>query len=482
MADSRGKNLSIIGVLGMFSFLTSLSGSSTNLAIPKIAISMDISSSAATWIVQIGLITTAILLVMFGHIGDILSKNAVFLAGGVAFLIGSTITGFAPDFIVILIGRVIQAVGSAMIMANSMGIVTQYFPDNRRAEALAMISMFISVGSISGPGIGGFIISAASWRWIYWINIPLGILVLWLGFKFLPIPKETWHHVRAVTKGANWTGQNLFTIGIILFFLSGSFFQSGRDHLLMGLVFFLIGSAITVYSFIQDDKANLPWIAPEILRNRGFMTSILALSLVMLVNAISNILLPFYLQSYNGMSPFTSGLVIMLQSIMMLVTTPFAGFLADRVNRELMTVVGLAVLMFSQVGYAFFPNHLDMLKIVPPIILNGMGMATFLSPNNALTMGMVDKKFAGIAGSFNSFARTLGMTVGISFASSTLFFQLPGVTRITPAVGDKFVQAFYNVFWIATAISGLALVIVLVRYLKSRKVAVQKDSGTKESA
>lgn len=88
MADevtSRGKNYSIIAVLGMFSFLTALSGSSTNLAIPKIAIDMDISSSMATWIVQIGLITTAILLVMFGHMGDILSKNVVFLAGGSAF-------------------------------------------------------------------------------------------------------------------------------------------------------------------------------------------------------------------------------------------------------------------------------------------------------------------------------------------------------------------------------------------------------------
>lgn len=165
MADnttSRGKNYSIIAVLGMFSFLTALSGSSTNLAIPKIAIDMDISSSMATWIVQIGLITTAILLVMFGHIGDILSKNVVFLAGGIGFLIGSVITGFAPNFPIILFGRVIQAIGSAMIMANSMGIVTQYFPDKRRAEALAVISMFISVGSISGPGIGGLIISASS--------------------------------------------------------------------------------------------------------------------------------------------------------------------------------------------------------------------------------------------------------------------------------------------------------------------------------
>ncbi len=469
MAQVKGKNFSIIGVLGMFSFLSSLSGSSTNLAIPKIAVSMDLSSSEATWIVQIGLITTAILLVMFGHLGDILSKNAVFLAGGIAFLTGSTITGFAPDFWVILFGRVIQSVGSAMIMANSMGIVTQYFPDNKRAEALAMISMFISVGSISGPGIGGFIISVVSWRWIYWINIPLGLFVLWLGFKFLPIPKESWAHIRQVTRGANWRGQNLFTIGIIIFFLSGTFFQGGRSQLLVGLGFFVVGAAITIYSFVQDDRSNIPWIAPEILRNRGFMTSIFALMLVMLVNAVSNILLPFYFQSYNGMTPFTSGLIIMLQSVAMLVTTPFTGVLADRMNRELMTVIGLGVLVISQVGYALFPDHIDMLRIMPPVILNGIGMAIFLSPNNALTMGMVDKSLAGVAGSFNSFARTLGMTIGISFASSALFFQLPGITRISPALGTRFTSAFYNVFWISTTVSVIALLVVLTRYLSSRK-------------
>lgn len=472
MADevtSRGKNYSIIAVLGMFSFLTALSGSSTNLAIPKIAIDMDISSSMATWIVQIGLITTAILLVMFGHMGDILSKNVVFLAGGIGFLIGSAITGFAPNYAIILFGRVIQAIGSAMIMANSMGIVTQYFPDKRRAEALAVISMFISVGSISGPGIGGLIISASSWRWIYWINIPLGLIILWLGFKFLPVPKESWARVREVMKGANWTGQNLFTIGIIIFFLSGMFFQSGRSKFLIGLAFLIVGGLISLGAFFQDNKSNLPWIAPEVVTNLGFMTSITALALVMLVNSVSNILLPFYFQSYNGMSAFYSGLIIMLQSVTMLCTTPFAGYLADRINRELMTVVGLLILMISQVGYAFFPDNLDMWRIIPPIILNGIGMAIFLSPNNALTMGLVDKRLSGIAGSLNSFARTLGMTIGISFGSSLLFFQLPGIVRVTKAVGLPFIHAFANVFWTATVISAVALLLVLVRFIYSQR-------------
>lgn len=183
MTMPRAQRIKILIVLGMISLLTALSGSSTNLAMPKISADLMISSSAATWIVSIGLITTSVLLVMFGHIGDLVSKNLVFLIGEMVFIVGSLLTGIAPTYLTILAGRVIQAVGSAMIMANSMGIVSQYFPDANRAEVLAVISMFVSVGSISGPAFGGILITWASWRWIYLFNVPVGLLIVFAGMR-----------------------------------------------------------------------------------------------------------------------------------------------------------------------------------------------------------------------------------------------------------------------------------------------------------
>ncbi|MCT2908399.1 MFS transporter, partial [Schleiferilactobacillus harbinensis] len=142
---SKKKQYQIIGVLGLFSLLTALAGSSTNLALPRIAIDLHVASSTATWIVQVALITTTILLVMFGHLGDLLSKNLVFTAGGLLFTFGSLLTGVAFDIVTMLVGRFIQAIGAAMVMANSMGIVTENFSDQNRAEALAAIAMFVSV-------------------------------------------------------------------------------------------------------------------------------------------------------------------------------------------------------------------------------------------------------------------------------------------------------------------------------------------------
>lgn len=153
----KTQRIQTVIVLGMFSFLTSLAGSSINLALPKISTSLNISNSLATWVVQAGLIGTTVLLVLFGHFGDILSKDYIFINGGAIFIIGSLINGIAPSFTILIIGRVIQSVGIAMIMANSMGIVSEKFTDQNRAEALSAISVFISIGAISGrPSVGLF--------------------------------------------------------------------------------------------------------------------------------------------------------------------------------------------------------------------------------------------------------------------------------------------------------------------------------------
>ena len=338
-------------------------------------------------------------------------------------------------------GRVVQAVGSAMIMANSMGIISEYFPDATRAEALAVISMFISIGSISGPAFGGILITWASWRWIYLFNVPVGIFIVLAGMRVLPLRRPEPGEIRRVWQQANWTGQNLFTGGMILMFASGYWLQQARS----------------------------PWIAPVIMHNADYLISVSVLLIVMLVNSVSNILLPFYLQSYGGISAFSSGLLMMLQSVTMLVITPFAGWLADHWNRYYLTILGLLVLIISQIGYANYPVRITMAPIIWPIVANGAGMALFLSPNNALTMGAVDDKLSGVAGSLNSLARTVGLTIGISFGATLLFAQLPGVTRISAQSGAPFLHALATVFWLATLVSVVGLIIVIIRSLRKRQ-------------
>lgn len=462
--------LPVILVLGFFSLLTSISGSSTNLALPKISEDLKISNSQSTWIIQIGLIVATITFVLFGHLGDMISKNFVFTNGGKVFIIGSLWTGVSVNFVMILIGRFIQAIGVAMIMANSLGIVSQYFPNETRGEALSIISMFISIGAISGPAIGGLILSFTSWRWIYLFNVPLGIIIIWFSHKLLPTTKVPLEKMSTMLKRFNWLGQFIFSIGLSLFFLSGVYFQKGVGSIITGVIFFVVGTVIALLAFYQDQRFHESLIAPELVKNWDYLLSIFILFLAMLVNAMSNILLPFYLQSYGKISPFISGLLLMGQSLTMLLVTPVAGYITDHWDRANLSIIGLMILLISQIGYAMYPRNMNLILIIIPIVINGIGLGLFLPPNNTITMSSVDDKLSGVAGSINSFARTLGITIGISMASILLFVQLPKVKDITPKLGMSFMHAFDHVFYVAVIISAFSLIMVVWRKLKGKRI------------
>ncbi|MBV7389237.1 MFS transporter [Enterococcus sp. ALS3] len=459
---SKSKLLSgPIIVLGLFSFLSSLSGESTNLALPNISQALQITNNQATWIVQVGLITTTILLVAFGHLGDMISKEFVFLIGGIFFTLGSLVNGLAPGLTILLLGRVVQAIGSAMIMANSIGITTELSTPKNRGELLAITSMFISVGAISGPAIGGLILSFTSWRLIYLINVPLGILFILIGLKVFTFPKISVATVKKSLAGANWFGQIIFSVGIIVLSISSLFFQNPKLSYLVGIAAFILGAVLTIYSFMQDDHSQTPWISPTILRNKPFVFSMFALFLAMLVNVASNILLPFYLQSFNGISPLIAGLIMILQSSVMLFVSPISGRLADRIGSGKLIIAGLLVLAVSQIGYTMFPLKFNWLLVLLPILLNGVGMGMFLAPNNSLAISYVDKSLTGVAGSLTSFFRTIGMSLGITIASTVLFAQLPGVRYITPQLGTTFLTAFHHVFLLMTGLSLIAAILSL---------------------
>jgi MFS family permease len=468
MANDNSKQITT--ALGLFSFVTALSGASVTLALPQMSKAFNVSSNEITQVVQIGLITTVIFLVLFGHAGDVFSKNLVYRYGGWVFTIGTLVTGLAPTFSLVLIGRFVQAIGSAMVMANAMGIINEYFTDTTRSRALAYNSMFVSVGSISGPAVGGLITSLLSWRWIFLLNIPVAIWVLLFQRKMLPAPKLAKGVVMEQLKAVNWTGQLIFTAGVLLIFGSDWIQIPGVSKFANLMIFILVGSAVTAVSFLQDDFSPSPWINPSVLRNGTFLTSTTVLFLAMFANAFSNILLPFYLQDFLTYSSGMAGLIVAAQSGTMLLLSPLVGRLASvPARRPWLVLAGLTMLTVSQFGYAFYGAHSSLAIILLPIVVNGVGMAFTITPNNSITMSLVDNKLAGVAGSMNSLFRTLGMALGISFASAFLYVLLPGVVRISSALGQRYLDASRTVFLVAAAASGLGLVINAWRIFTEKK-------------
>jgi len=162
----------------LFTFMSTLDGSIVNIALPVMSKSLAIPMNQAEWVVSIYLIIICALLLLFGKLGDSHGKIRIFKIGSVLFTVGSLLCGFNSGLVMLLAARSLQAVGAAMTMSANNGIITEVFPFNERGRALGMIGSFVALGSIAGPGIGGLILAHLSWGYIFWMNVPVGILAI----------------------------------------------------------------------------------------------------------------------------------------------------------------------------------------------------------------------------------------------------------------------------------------------------------------
>ncbi len=176
----------ILIAISMFTFMSTLDGSIVNIALPTISDDMGIPMNQAEWVVSVYLMIVCSCLLLFGKIGDSRGKIKVFRIGTLIFVLGSLLCGFNHSLGILLFARVVQAIGASMTMATNAGIITEVFPIHERGRALGAIGAFVSLGSIAGPGLGGLILSQFSWAYIFWINVPVGIVTMLIAEKFLP--------------------------------------------------------------------------------------------------------------------------------------------------------------------------------------------------------------------------------------------------------------------------------------------------------
>lgn len=341
--------------------------------------------------------------------------------------------------------RVIQAVGASMTMANSQGIITEIFPPSERGKALGLIGTFVSLGSIAGPSLGGLIVSSLGWEYIFWVNIPIGIIIITAGWRMLP------KDITFVKEKLDLLGSILFSLFIISLFsglLLGQ--QTGYQDIRI-----LIAFTITVFTFflflrVESQKSN-PMLQMSLFKNPSFSISILCGFLTFVATFCFNIIAPFYIQNILHLSPFNAGLLLMLFPVTMAVAAPLSGALSDKIGSELLTFAGLFVMVMAQVGFATLHNGSSVMKLGLLVALLGVGNGLFQSPNNSLVMSSVPRSQLGIAGSVNSLIRNIGMVVGISVATTILFSVMSSkagylVTDLIPDRPDIFIDGMHIVF------------------------------------
>lgn len=458
----------ILVSVAMFTFMSTLDASIVNIALPTISKDMNVPMNQSEWIVSIYLMIVCACLLLFGKIGDSFGKIKVYRIGTVVFTIGSLLCGFNHSLGFLLFARIVQGIGSSMTMAASSGIITEVFPFKERGRALGSIGAFVSLGAIAGPGIGGLILSQFSWSYIFWINVPVGIITILIGEKFLP------KDITKSGKKVDMLGFSLFAVFIMTFF-GGIFIgqEIGFDAILSMVLF--IFALLSFIIFINVEKrVSYPLITFSIFKNNVFTMSLITAVLIFSSNFFVNVVIPFYLQNARGLPASKAGLLMMVFPLLMVVGSPISGFLTDKIGTKLLTFSGLILLSLSSLMYMFLNQGTPLWFYILATGIMGLGNALFQSPNNTTVMSSVSKEDLGVAGSMNSFARNLGMVLGIALATTILYNAMSVAygRRVTTFISERpdiFIFGMKITFLGSFILCLTALGLTLFRLFKAEK-------------
>ncbi|OBR97202.1 multidrug resistance protein Stp [Clostridium ragsdalei P11] len=449
-------------------FMSNLDGSIVNIALPDMSAKLHVTMASVEWVVTSFLITVAATILIFGRIGDIKGKTKVFKFGVVLFTLGSFLCCITNSLLILVISRVIQAIGAAAEMANSQGIITEVFPVNERGRALGLLGTSVALGAMAGPPLGGIIISTLSWKYIFLINVVIGIIVFGLTMKiFLKVNKVT--HEKLDGKGAV-----LFTVAVV--FLFGAIVEGqtvGYNNLLIISAFILALLAFITFIVIER-KINSPLLYLKIFSNSSFSISIICGFISFTAISASNIILPFYFQDTLKFSAATTGFLMMISPIILSVVAPFSGYLSDKMGSEVLTIIGLTLTSIGLFLISGLNEKSLVVVLLVYIFIMTIGNGIFQSPNNSLIMSTVTRDKLGIAGGVNALVRDLGFALGTSFATLILYNRMSYKIghRVIDYVKDRddvFVYGMKSVYICAGTLCAIGVVITAIRFYNSKK-------------
>lgn len=468
--SEKGHNIWLILIATcLFTFMATLDGSIVNIAMPTISQDLAINMNKAEWIVSLYIVVICMFLIFFGKISDIKGKIKVFRIGTVVFVIGSALCGISNSLNFLLFSRAVQAIGASMTMATNFGIITEYFPKEMRGRGLGILGSFVSLGSIAGPGIGGFIIQNYSWHYIFLINIPVGILAILLGYY--AFPKENKDDVKVKV---DYKGFILFDVSILSLFLA-IFIGQETGFMTATVITLFIVFIVTLFLFIRiENRIDEPLIDMKIFNNFSFSLGLFCALLVFSSNFFFNILMPFYLQKTLALSSLRAGFILMSVPIAMMIVAPISGALSDKMSSEILTFIGLIVFTIAQFLFTFLDQNTEISHLVMITVMTGIGVALFQSPNNSIIMSSVKPNKLGVAGSLNSLARNLGMIIGIALSTTILYSAMSHKAgyKVITYIDNKpmvFIYGMHVAFMVSFILCLIACIVSGYRLFKKEK-------------
>lgn len=407
------KWVTLIIVITM-TFMACLDSSIINVALPVLTKELVQPLSSIEWVVISYLITICSTLIFFGRLGDVFGKSRIFKLGTGLFTLGSLLCGLSPNLGFLILSRIIQSIGASAYMANNQGIITQTFRPDERGKALGVLGSSVALGTMVGPALGGLILSAFTWHFIFFVNVPIGIVSFILGFKLLPSTKHTGENI-------DWSGAVMLFFGILLFFGPMAAQEALEMPVYVVIILVIIGIILLLLFIKHTTVVEQPLLQLKLFKNPLFSLSLFCGFTSFICLNASIILIPFYLEDTLKISTSTTGFLMMISPIVVAVLSPYAGRLSDKVGSELISMIGLFVLSISFFLMGFLTETSPIIIFIIFVAIMGIGQGFFQPANNSLIMSCPSPKQLGVAGSINALVRNLGLVAGVTMCTTLLY-------------------------------------------------------------
>jgi EmrB/QacA subfamily drug resistance transporter len=452
MKKYRGNPWAVLIVVSLGFFMTLLDLTIVNIAIPDMITQLHASLDDALWVINAYALVLAVLLITAGRLGDLFGQRRMFMIGIVIFTVASAACGLAPGPGALIAFRAVQGLGAAALMPQTLAMLTMVFPAERRGTAFGIWGAVAGVATIAGPTLGGLLVTAFDWRWIFYVNLPIGVLVLVLSTILIPDLRTGRQH-RLDVPGVILASAAL--VAICYGLVEGQRYNWGRINsvlsipLLIGAGVLLLVVFLVVQARTQDREPLVPF---SLFRDRNF-TLMNGLSATISIGMMGIFLpLTIYFQSALGFTALKAGLTMAPASLVSMFVAPVAGRMSDRIGGKYILITGLA-LFAAGMGWtaAIAGTSSRWQDFLPALIVAGVGLGCTFAPMTTVALRNVDPRMAGAASGMLNTVRQVGSVIGTAAIGALLQSQLASAltaeaarrsTALPPGERARFVAGF----------------------------------------
>jgi DHA2 family multidrug resistance protein len=404
-----------LGVM-LATFMQVLDTSIANIALPHIAGSLSATTDQATWVLTSYLVANAIILPMTGWLGNHFGRKRVFISCIGIFTFASVLCGIAPNLPTLILSRILQGAGGGAMVPIAQAILLESFPASKRGIAMATFSQAVIVAPIIGPTLGGWITDSYSWRWIFYINLPFGILAIFLAEWLVEDPPYIKRNLHAAIDfiGFGLLAVWLATLQIVL--------DKGQDADWLGAVWirwFICLSAVAFVSFVVwEFWVKHPLVNLRILRSRNFATGLMLMTVIGIILYGTTAELPLFLQTLMGYPALQSGYTMSPRGVAAFLTTFCVGRLVGRVPVRWLLCFGFSMLSLSSYLLSGINLQVNMASVILPTILNGVAISFIFVPLTTVTMSQLSQREIGSGTGLYNLMLNLGGSIGIALVTT----------------------------------------------------------------